>query len=59
VQKISSKKSMDNHGDTNQVATAANAKNAKIQRASESVCRRIREVYFPSQKEPGQGDKNG
>jgi hypothetical protein len=59
VQKISSKKSMDNHGDTNQVVTAANAKNAKIQRASESVWRRIKEVYFPSLKGPGQGDKTG
>jgi hypothetical protein len=58
VQKISRKKSMDNHGDTNQAATAANAKNPRIQRASKSVWRRIKEVYFPSLKEAGQGSKN-
>ena len=58
VQKISSKKSMDNHGHTNQAATAANAKNARIQRASKSVWKRIKEVYFPGLKEAGQGSKN-
>jgi len=58
VQKISSKKSMDNHGDTNQVATEASTKNARIQRASESVWRRIKAVYLPGRKDAGQGDKN-
>jgi hypothetical protein len=58
VQKISSKKSMDNHSDTNQAATEASTKDARIQRASESVWRRIKVVYFPSRKDAGQGDKN-
>ena len=56
--KTAVKKAADNHGETNQAATAANVKNARIQRASESVWRRIKEVYFPSLKEAGQGSKN-
>ena len=58
VQKISSKKNADSHADANEAATAATAKNARIQRASESFWRRIKEVYFRSPKEAGQDGKN-
>src|SRR4029453_3795581 len=46
VQKISNKKSNDTQPEKNQQTAASTAKNTKIQRASESVWRRIKGVYF-------------
>src|SRR6266496_6176268 len=50
VQKISSKKITDSHAEKNAATTASSAKSAKIQRASRSVCRRIKGSIFKAQK---------
>ncbi|MGC2352556.1 MAG: hypothetical protein WA496_04075, partial [Candidatus Udaeobacter sp.] len=58
VHRNNKKKSNDNHAETNKVAMANSAKSAKIQRASESVWRRIQGAYFGSPKQRGQDTKN-
>src|ERR1700751_2476130 len=50
VQKISNKKISDSHAEKNAATTASSAKIAKIQRASVSVCRRIKGSIFKAQK---------
>src|SRR6266480_1403629 len=50
VQKISSKKISDSHAKKNAATTASSAKSAKIQRASVSVCRRIKGSIFKAEK---------
>jgi len=50
VQKISNKKISDSHAEKNAARTASSAKSAKIQRASMSVCRRIKGSIFKAQK---------
>src|SRR5437667_7343187 len=59
VKKNSNTNSNDNHTERNTAATARSAKNAKIQRAAESVWRRIKRFYFRSLKQLGQDAKNG
>src|SRR5204863_8080103 len=46
VKKNSNKQNKDNHTEKNVAATATSAKNAKIQRASKSVCKRINGPTF-------------
>src|SRR5437763_11332010 len=58
VQRNSNRKKNDNHKAKKEAATASSAKNAKIQRASESVWRRMNGVYFRSLEYVGQGIKN-
>src|SRR5436309_3165798 len=50
VQKIRNKKNSDNHTENNAATTASSAKSAKTQRASRSVCRRIKGCIFKAQK---------
>src|SRR6266480_6595590 len=50
VQKISNKKISDNHVENNAATTPSSTKSAKIQRASVSVCRRIKGSIFKGQK---------
>jgi hypothetical protein len=50
VQKISNKKISDSHAEKKAATTASSAKSAKIQRASVSVCRRIKGSIFKAQK---------
>src|SRR5438552_19151680 len=58
VQRNSNRKKNDNHKAKKEAATASSAKNVKIQRASESVWRRMNGVYFQGLKEVGQAVKN-
>src|SRR5882724_355015 len=50
VQKISNKKISDSHAEKNAATTASSTKNAKIQRASISVCKRIKGSIFKAEK---------
>src|SRR6266487_2751953 len=50
VQKIRNKKNSDNHTENNAATMASSAKSAKNQRASRSVCRRIKGSIFKAQK---------
>src|SRR6266436_7584799 len=50
VQKISNKKIIDNQTENNAATTVSSTKNARIQRASRSVCRRIKGSTFKAQK---------
>src|SRR5439155_22604992 len=58
VERNSNTNNSDNHTEKNAVAMATSAKNAKIHRASESVWRRIKGLYFRSPKQRGQDPKN-
>src|SRR5262245_53218195 len=58
VKRNSKKKSHHNHAEKVAVATASNAKNNKIHRASQRVLRRIKGAYFRSPKQRGQDAKN-
>src|SRR5262245_9001239 len=57
VHKDSSKKNHNAHAEKNPKITASNARKAKIQRASQSVWRRIKGAYFPNPKTDGQDTK--
>src|SRR5258708_33777403 len=50
VQRISNKKISDSHAEKNAATTASTAKSAKIQRASVTVCRHIKDSIFKGQK---------
>src|SRR5215469_2971904 len=58
VKRNSKKKNHHNHAEKAAPATDSSATKNKIQRASESVWRRIKGVYFASLKERGQDAKN-
>src|SRR5438105_2825671 len=57
VQRRSSKKNHNAHAEKNPKITASSARKVKIQRASESVWRRIKEAYFSRVKTIGQDAK--
>src|SRR5262249_48254824 len=57
VNRNSSEKSSAIHTDSNTLATVSRAKNAKIQRASKSVWRRIKGHHFRNSEQRGQGTK--
>src|SRR6266566_41222 len=50
VKRNNNTKSNDNQSENNAATTASSIKNAKIQRASRSVCRRIKDSIFKAQK---------
>src|SRR6266496_2034741 len=50
VKKNNKKKNSDNHTENNAATTTSSAKSAKTQRASRSVCRRIKGCIFKAQK---------
>src|SRR5882724_10465875 len=58
VQKNRNRKNTETHSESNAAITASNAQTAKIQRASQSVWRRIKGFYFRSPNELGQAAKN-
>ena len=58
VKRNSKKKNHHSHAEKAAPATASTAKKSKIHRASESVLKRIKGVYFGSLKQRGQDAKN-
>src|SRR6266508_637589 len=54
VKRKSDRRMSDNHAETNQTATPADARIRRIQRASKRVCERIRESHLPGSKSHGQ-----
>src|ERR1041385_1335974 len=58
VKRKSKKKNHHNHAEKAAPAVASSARNNKIHRASESVLRRIKGVYFGRPKRRGQDAKN-